>query len=209
VKSFYPGNYSIYVRQRNKTVVIALSLYQVMKRIILISVGLLVLLTGCIKDGKPMFSGTITIDNILYGAGPYYAKGFSVPTGTLESTLNNPLDLITILEDHDIDYNVRKLYFSTSNYKNSFSLFGNYNNESSASQVFNNLTSFSIPSWVELADSVRANQIWLYKTSSNNYAKIRVISTYTEKRDNMVFPYAECKFEWVYQPNGTTTFPGK
>jgi hypothetical protein len=178
-----------------------------MKYLALIFTAFLVFLSGCKKDDKPEYSGTITIDNILYGTGPYYAQGFSVPTGRLVSTLNNPLDVITINEDHDVNFVVRKLYFSTSSYKNSFALFGKYNSEGEAIQVFNELTSFTDQTWSELADSVEANQIWLYKTSSGNYAKIRVAGTYTEKRDNMVFPYAECTFQWVYQPDGTLTFP--
>ena len=180
-----------------------------MRNISIILIVLVFILTGCKKEDKPVYSGTITIDNVLYGTGPYYAKGFSVPTGTLVSTLNNPLDVITILEDHDIDFNVRKLYFSTSNFNNSFALYGSYNTESDAKQSFDNLTTFIIPSWLELADDVKPHQVWLYKTSSNHYAKIRVINTFTEKRDNMVFPYAECTFEWVYQPDGSTTFPEK
>jgi len=165
------------------------------------------LFTGCKKSDKAIYSGTITIDNVLYGTGPYYAKGFSVPSGTLVSTLNNPLDVMTILEDHDVDFNVRKLYFSTSNYKNSFALYGSYNNESEAIQAFRNLKDFNVPTFSELADDIKPYQVWLYKTSAGYFAKIRVIGTLTEKRDNMVFPYAECTFEWVYQPDGSTTFP--
>lgn len=180
-----------------------------MKGTVIISLIIAISLSGCKKNDKPVLSGTITIDNILYGNGPYYANGFSVPTGTILSTLNNPLDLITILEDHDVNYVVRKVFFSTSNYENSFSLYGSYNDEAAAIQAFKNLTSFGSPVWSEIADSVSANQIWLYRTSSGKYAKIRVIGTFTEKRDNMVFPYAECTFEWVYQPDGTPTFTGK
>ena len=180
-----------------------------MKSLIIILIGFSLLAAGCKKNDKPALSGIITIDNILYGSGPYYANGFSVPTGSIMSTLNNPLDLVTILEDHDVNYVVRKVFFSTSNYENSFSLYGSYNDESSAIQAFNDLKSFGTPAWSEIADSVMANQVWLYRTSSGKYAKIRVISTFTEKRDNMVFPYAECTFEWVYQPDGTKTFSGK
>lgn len=182
-------------------------------KILRISILLLipaVFLTGCKKDNKPVYSGTMTIDNELFGSGPYYAYGFSVPTGKKVSTLESPLDLMTVLEDHDVSYNVRKIYFSCSNlYKDAFYRYGSYADAPSAEIAFGNLTAFVMPAWKELGDSVKANQIWLFRTNEDKYAKIRVISTLTEKRTDMVFPYAECTFEWVFQPDGTQTFPGK
>jgi len=178
-----------------------------MKRLCFIILLALLTLFGCKKNDGYKLSGTDTIDNILYGTGPYYAFGFSVPRGLKVTTSSNPPDVFTILADNDINNNVRKIYFATINFKNSFSRFGQYVDEASASLAFKNLTSFADPQWTELGDSVRANQVWLYRTSTDKYAKIRVISTIAEKRNNL--PYAECSFEWVYQPDGSLTFPGK
>jgi hypothetical protein len=180
-----------------------------MKRISYIILIFVIILTGCKKKDDGKYSGTVTIDNELFGNGPYYAYGFSVTTGEKISTLNNPLDLITLLSDFDVDYAFTKMYFSSSNFSNSFYLFAQFNDESAALQAFRSLTSFQEPQWTELGDSVQANQVWLYRTSDEKYAKIRVISTFNEKRINMIYPYAECTFEWVYQPDGTLTFPGK
>ena len=58
-----------------------------------------------------------------------------------------------------------------------------------------------------MADPINANQVWVYRTGTETYAKIRIISTVNEIRDDM--PYGECTFEWVYQPDGSLTFPGK
>lgn len=164
-------------------------------------------MTGCKKDNKPVYSGTMTLDNELFGSGPYYAYGFSVPTGKKVSTLENPQDVIIIQADPDIDNNVRKIFFACNNYLNSFSLYGQYANESDATIAFDNLLSFSAPQWAETGDSVKANQVWLFRTSEDTFAKIRVISTVAEKRETV--PFAECTFEWIFQPNGTQTFPGK
>jgi hypothetical protein len=167
------------------------------------------LFTSCKKDDKPVYSGTVTIDNVLSKDPPYYGYGFSVPTGKKVSTLDSPLDVITVLEDHDINYNVRKIFFSCSNFKNAFYGYGSYADAAKAEQAFADLTSFSTPQWEELGDTVKANQIWLFRTDEDKFAKIRIINTRTEKRADMVFPFAECTFEWVYQPDGTQTFPGK
>jgi len=178
-----------------------------MKKILSAILFLQLILPGCKKDNKPQFSGTITIDNIFYGSGPYYALGFSVTTGGKVSTLNDPPNVISIMADADLNNNVRKIYFTTVGLENSFYKYGEYADASSASLAFQNLTSFTSPLWTEIGDAVIGNQIWIYKTSHDKYAKIRVISTVGEKRNNL--PYAECTFEWVYQPDGSQTFPGK
>jgi hypothetical protein len=183
-----------------------------MRRINLFILILFLTLSGCKKSESPPLSGTTTIDNLLLNTKPdntgaWYGYGFSVTQGKNVSTLENPPDVITIQADFDINYNVRKLYFSTNNFFYSFYRYGQYPDAATASLAFKNLTSFTDPPWTELADSVKANQIWLYKTTSFGYAKLRVISTVAEKRDNK--PFASCTFEWVYQPDETLIFPGK
>lgn len=151
----------------------------------------------------------MTIDNVLTisGTGAYIGYGFSVPTGKKVSTLQNPQDVIIIQADPEIDNTVRKLYFTCNNYLNAFFLYGQYASQSAAAAAFDNLLTFSGPQWAETGDSVRANQVWLFRTSADTFAKMRVISTVGEKRESI--PYAECAFEWVYQPDGSQTFPGK
>jgi hypothetical protein len=178
-----------------------------MKPVYIIILILSLFAQGCKKENKPQLSGTVTIDNILYGTGPYYAMGFSVPTGKKVSTLDDPLDVITILADGDLNNNVRKIYFATVGLKDSYSKFGQYADAAAALQAFNNLTSFTNPQWTETGDSVKADQIWLFRTSMDKYAKIRVISTVAEKRNDKA--YAECSLEWVYQPYGSQTFPDR
>lgn len=177
-----------------------------MKRIFFIILILSVIVTGCKKDNKPQFSGTITINNVLYGSGPYYALGFSVPDGKKVSTLPDPLNVISILAFPDANDNI-KIYFNTTGPRNSFNIYGQYSDAASASLAFKNLISFADPQWTETADSVKVNQIWLYRTSSDRYAKIRVTNTVAEIRNSK--PYGECTLEWVYQPDGSLTFPGK
>jgi hypothetical protein len=179
-----------------------------MRNLVYICFILIFLLGSCKKNDSPALSGTVTINNILSGSGPYYAMGFSVTSGNTVSTLKSPLDVITINADFDINYNVRKIYFATYNFSDSFYRYGSYYDASSASAAFNSLKSFSEPdSWTEIGDSVKINQIWIYKTSTSHFAKLKVTSTVAEKRNTK--PYAECTFEWVYQPDGSYTFPKK
>jgi hypothetical protein len=177
-----------------------------MRRVYLILFIVLFSVSGCKKD-KTTNSGTVTINNELSGSGPYYAMGFSVKTGTKVSTLEGPLDVITILGATDINMEVRKFLFSCENFENSFWKYGDYNDATSAKTAFDNIKTFSAATWTATGDSVVPNQIWLFRTSDTRYAKLRVISTFTEKRTGMPFPYCEAMFEWVYQPDGTQIFP--
>jgi hypothetical protein len=56
-----------------------------------------------------------------------------------------------------------------------------------------------------MADPIKDNQVWIYKSGTETYTKFRIISTVNETRSNV--PYGECTFQWVYQPDGSTTFP--
>lgn len=164
-------------------------------------------LPGCKKDEESKNSGTFTIFNTLYGTGPYYALGFSFSLAKEVSTLSDPGPDITLIADVDIDGNIRKLMLQTENFKSSFFKYGEYADAASSSAAFKNLTSASVSVWEEWADNIKPNQIWIFRTSSEHYAKFRIINTVAEKRSGNA--YAECTFEWVYQPDGTLTFPGK
>lgn len=147
-------------------------------------------------------SGIDTINNNLYGSGPYYAYGFSFPQGKKISTLSVPEPDITV-----DSYNLDTLILQTNNYKNSFYLAGEYGNATLAEEAFDSLTSPIVLQWAIWAKPVKANQIWVYKSGTNHYAKLRIISTVSKAASPI--DYAECVFEWVYQPDGSLTFPGK
>jgi hypothetical protein len=177
-----------------------------MKRICLIIFIIPFMVSCCKKENGPSNSGTVTINNELSGSGPYYAKGFSVKTGEVITFINPPNDVISIQED-DLNMVVRQLFFSCENYNNSFSIYGDYADATTAKTTFDNLRTFTDTTWTASGDSVVPNQIWLFRTSDLKYAKIRVISIFSEIRAGMPFPYAECSFEWTYQPDGTKIFP--
>ena len=164
-------------------------------------------LAGCKKDEGSKFSGTFTIDNTLYGTGPYYALGFSFSLAKEVSTLEDPGPDITLIADVDIDGTIRRLLLQTENFKSSFFKYGEFSDAASAKAAFINLTSASVAVWEEWGDSIEPNQIWIFRTSTEHFAKFRIISTVAEKRSGNA--YAECTFEWVYQPDGTLNFPGQ
>lgn len=181
-----------------------LFLYLIMRRY-LILILLMFLVSGCRKDKYPALSGSVTIDNNLYGDGPYYALGFSFQSAKKISTLEDPAPDITLVAATDILGNILKLNLQTTNFKSSFYKAGEYSDASDARQAFDNLSSETVSQWVDDADAIAAHQVWIFRTGSEKYAKFLITDTFSEERD--IWPYAECTIEWVYQPDGTLTFP--
>lgn len=158
---------------------------------------------SCSKNEIPETSGMATIDNTRTLGQTYYVYGFLFSEARKVSTLNNPRPDITV------DSDGANLLFMADNLKNSFFKWGEYNDESSASTAFDDLKSATIESsdWEGLAYPLKENQVWIYRSGTEHYAKIRIISLVAEVRNER--DYAECTFEWEYQPDGTLTFPGK
>jgi len=174
-------------------------------RNILITILPFILLAAisCSGDDDPDRSGIATIDNTRSLGQTYYVYGFLFSEGKKVSTLDRPEPDITI------DSDGTNLLFMTNNLKESFYLAGSYNDASAAKTAFDGMTSPVVPpaAWAGLASPLAENQIWIFRSGRDTYAKIRTISLIAEVRDEK--DYAECTFEWVYQPDGTLTFPGK
>jgi len=176
-----------------------------MKRASYLLLIIFALLFSCKKDDTPRTSGTDTIDNTLYGTGPYYANGFSFSKAVKLSTLEDPgPDIVMYV---NIDDPVSRLTLQANNLKPSFFKVGDFADEGAAKSAFDNLKTVPIAQWTDMADPISDNQVWIYRSGSEHYTKIRIINTVNEIRD--IIPFGECTFEWVYQPDGSLTFPGK
>lgn len=176
-----------------------------MKQYIYITGILLLLLAGCAKEDKIPTSGTETINNLRYQESSTYAiHGFSFSTAKEVSTESIPGPEIII-----DTLNSTTLLFQANNLLPSFFKAGEYADENTARNAFNNYKNITNPQWVDFTSSILPNQIWIYRSQSNKYTKIRTISTLIEKRENLgkTINYGECTFEWVHQPDGSLIFP--
>lgn len=165
---------------------------------------LAVLLQACSKEDNKNLSGTVTIDNTLYGQTVYYAIGFSFDKGKTLPTHEEPPPDITVHALTDNDGNVTEAYLDTFVLLSPFSLAGEFENAQGATDFYNNLLEVGSPAWIATATPVKENQVWIFKTANRNYAKFRVISILLEKRGDT--PFAQIKFEWQVQPDGSTSF---
>ncbi|MBN2861791.1 MAG: hypothetical protein JXN62_01425 [Bacteroidales bacterium] len=162
------------------------------------------ILPSCEKDDSFDNSGTITINNdlILSQDQGYINYGFLFSEAKIASNVSSPKPDITVDNDGTLDNLILQGKINTGFFKA-----GEYADETLAKQEFSNLKSLTITEWEDWAFSIKPNQIWIIRTSEEFYAKIRIISTVSETRGTRY--YAECTFQWVYQPDGTLTFPVK
>lgn len=171
------------------------------KKLYIILVLTLLVAGSCSKDDA--VSRIVTIDNTRTLGTTYYVYGFHFSTGKKVSTIGLPKPDITV------DSDGTDVFFMADNRRNSFFKVGKYSDEAGARNAFDNLKSATVPpdSWEGMAYPLEENQVWIYRADNDTYAKLRIISIVSEKRSNV--DYAECTFEWEYQPDGTLTFPGK
>jgi hypothetical protein len=178
-----------------------------MKSSFIIILVLSIVLYSCKKSDNPSGSGTVTITNTLEGNDQtgYYSFGFLFSQAKKVSTTEVPGPDVLVYVNPGTS--PASLTLQANNLNPSFYKIGDYPDAQSAATAFNNLKTVGTYNWVEMADPVASNQVWVYRTQSGCYAKIRIISAVIDNTKNPV--YGECTFEWVYQPDGSTTFPAK
>lgn len=176
-----------------------------MKNIVFILLAVFSTLPGCTKKEPTRTSGIDTIDNTNHFATTYFQYGFSFPGAKLIPTYPGPGPDITLYVN--IETGTPRLTLQAENLKPSFYKVGDFTDEATAISAFDNLKTVSVSQWQDMADPINANQVWIYRSGTDHYSKIRIVSTINETRQSVA--YGECTFQWVYQPDGSLTFPGK
>ncbi|MCU0459142.1 MAG: hypothetical protein MUE37_08670 [Bacteroidales bacterium] len=178
-----------------------------MKRFLIIPVlGLMLMLAGCGgKDQKT--SGTITLSSELYDGGPYYyAMGLSFDEAKEVPTQPDQYRADIVLGAGPVTTGGPVVAYLAANTLNPpFALAGTYGTAADAVSAFNALKSVGSYTWIDLAAPLQANQVWVIKTRDANYAKLRIISVTIDTQGDD--PVATCMLEWVWQPDGSATFP--
>jgi len=172
---------------------------------ILTLIYLPILLSGCNKNNGTVYTGTVTIDNTIYPAGNnYYAVGFSFELGEKVKTTDMPgADLVVLAAPSGMG--IDSVYFDTPNLIESFALAGEYATSQEAKDFYNSLTRLGSYNWTLVAGDISENQVWIFKTGEGHYVKIRLIEVIGEMQGSVA--YAEAKFQWRIQPDGSATFP--
>jgi hypothetical protein len=177
-----------------------------MKRIVFIFIAFFAILQACTKKEPTRTSGIDTIDNTNHFSTTYFQYGFSFPGAKLVATYPSPGPDITLFVNPDVT-GTPKLTLQADNLLPSFYKVGDFADVTTAQSAFDNLKTVSVSLWQDIADPILPNQVWIYRSGTEHYTKIRIVSTINETRQTV--PYGECTFQWVYQPDGSSTFPGK
>lgn len=167
---------------------------------------LTVLLTSCEKEPGQLSAGEFTIDNTLYGQVQYYAIGFSFEQGRKLKTTDVPGPDITVHARTGAGGVTEGAYLDTPNLMESFALAGEFDTGPGAAAFFDELTEIEplLYDWVLSADGIKLNQVWLFKTREDNYARFMIKDLVLE--DDEGEAYAELTAEWVIQADGSNTF---
>jgi hypothetical protein len=178
-----------------------------MRKLFLI-VMIAVMAAACSKDDGPVpVSGTVTLSSkSVEGGGTFYVLGYTFSTASFTRSTSNPGPDVALLHTTGAAGAYSGSYFAAVTFLPSFRLYGEYAGANEAETAFDALT--EVPggeSWGETGDGLAINQIWIVRTAEEKYAKIRIISLEVPSAVSPV--NSECRFEWVFQPDGTSTFP--
>ena len=170
-----------------------------MKRLFIILTLAIVFMAACKKQFSVRTSGTDTIDNIKHLTTFVYGFSFSqaklVETGS-DIVLDLKKESATLIPT-----------LQANNRLPSFLKVGEYANEDEAKNAFDNLKTIPEPQqWLDMADPIAPNQVWIYRSNNEKYTKFRIVEVKIEKIE-LVVDYAECTFQWIHQPDGSVNFP--
>jgi len=172
--------------------------------------ALALLAGGCNRDDQQL-SGTITLTNELYDGDPYYyALGLSFDEAKAVPTLPDQERAdITLMAGTIPGGTTVEPFLSANTLEPAFAFMGEYATESEAVTAFRALTDASslssVLSFLDLAAPLKKNQVWVVRTRDHTFAKLRIIDVVLDTAPNPDF--ASCRLEWVWQPDGTATFP--
>lgn len=168
---------------------------------------LLLTATACGGEKDIPLTGTVTLTNELYEPVPYYSLGFLFSVADRVSTNSFPGPDVTVESGILEGGSAEEAFLSANTLEPSFYLVGTFNTESEAVDSFNTLTAFSVSTWQDFGSPLDNNQVWIIRTRDEKYAKLRIINVLLDTGQTPDF--ASCTFEWVFQPDGTKTFPGQ
>jgi len=172
------------------------------------ALALMLLLAGCGGD-KQKTSGTIILSSELYDSGSYYyAMGLSFDEAGEVPTLPDQYRADITLQVGPITSGGPLMaYLSANTLESPFARVSLHITAAEAEKAFKELTSVGYYTWIDIAAPLTANQVWVVKTRDAKYAKMRIISVNINSSVNPAV--ATCTLEWVWQPDGSTSFPAK
>lgn len=161
------------------------------------------IITACSKDEeKAKTSGEVVLSSQIMGNGTnYYVEGFLFEQAKLVSFNLTSSPLPDLVLENNLDLQGANL--TSPQNDEAFYLLGEFNSINEALASFNNLTEAGNYSFIPKVNGIKANQVYVFKSRSNRYAKLLIkdYQTFT-----LPTPYVQITIQWVYQPSGEKAF---
>lgn len=167
---------------------------------------LLIMFSGCKEEEITPYSGTAEIDSRLYFNAEtqnYYSYGFCFSTG-------KRVKYERFVSEEGVDLILQAIpgatgpagaYLQSPGNDEAFNLEESFQQSSDAQSYFNNLLLVTSQTFTHWANPLEPNQIWVIRTLNGHFAKVWIQSV------DILSTYVSIRFAWVYQPDGTPTFP--
>ena len=173
---------------------------------VILSVFLSILISSGCNTNEPFIEDTsdeVTINSDNSAFSFSYGKAFSIPD------TNNIKPDIIVLVHTDQNNNVLGVFFGTDSLRPAFNLIGTFTDIDSAKDFFYNLKEVPDSNYNSLAIPVNPYQVWAVKTNENKYGKILILFTDAyvySPSPGFIRYYAEARFKWKFQINGSRYF---
>jgi hypothetical protein len=173
--------------------------------------SLVIVMGGCEHWIGPDRKGEIRLSSELFGTESYYLFGYSYEDGEYyrypyrsERVPDIINEAYRVIQGTDINLLPG---FNTPGQANGFALVGALENLETARNFFNEYREVESGLQFEtISDTVALYQVWIQKTSLDNYVKLMVKDIRTVEGDGGKL-YCEVALDFVYQPDGSTGFP--
>jgi hypothetical protein len=152
-------------------------------------------------------NGVTLISSEIMGADAgYFVVGYSFSKAANVNYNITSSTIPDIVLENNVDLQGTVIGANLTSPKNdaAYYLVGQYNSATEAENFFNGLTEFSNASFSAKADNILANQVYLFKSRSNTYAKFWIQDVTIQP--GVSSKYVEVTIKWVYQPDGSKTF---
>ncbi len=147
----------------------------------------------------------------LFGTTSYYLFGYTYADGELNKYPYAGSPLPDIINEGFLVIVDSKLTsvpgFNTPGQINGFARVGTFTTREEAREFYEGYREVeSGLKFVTVSDTVKLHQVWVQQTSGGNYVKL-LVKGITNVDDGSEKVYNEVVLEYVYQPDGSGTFP--
>ena len=179
-----------------------------MRLILILFTSLIFLAASCKKD-KPEITqkADITLSSKALGDMVYYKLGYSFELQKYVKTiLSNEISDIYLIEELTTTGNLTGARFASkevAEHPSGFYLNNSFTNSADALQFYENYNIAIAPQISILTDTVKANQVWTFKTWMEHYVKI-LIKDVRKASDGSSIDFMEVDIKYFIQRDGST-----